>query len=407
MRISYLLFEFGKTGGPIVLYNFMDNLVKRGHEVYAVLPDKRIKWEVGIWKELLENETPNSKENSNSRLFNIFYSLKTAISQKKADIFNVDHDKNVLKGILNNWIESDVTISTFCLTAYIAYYLSDKTVPVYHMQHFEEIFYQTKKERLVARNTYFLPIIKLANSSWLKNILQKKFGQSSYLLNPGIDLSLFKVHKDIHEKYKPKKEWTIISYFDETREWKGFKDAVLAMRIAMDYFDKKDIKLKWKVFGIYPPFKEYDVPFEYVGRVFGDDLAKLYSQSDITLLTSWYESFPLPPIEAMACGSLVITTRYGSEDYVFNNKNGLVCMPRKESDIASKIIYAIENPDKCLEMVGNGLDTVQNYNWEKRTDVLEEILEEAVDNYSFEQLRLFDDLVKGDFKEYMHKEFEI
>jgi hypothetical protein len=31
----------------------------------------------------------------------------------------------------------------------------------------------------------------------------------------------------------------------------------------------------------------------------------------------------------MACGSLIITTKYGTEDYVIDQENGLVAWPRK------------------------------------------------------------------------------
>ena len=38
------------------------------------------------------------------------------------------------------------------------------------------------------------------------------------------------------------------------------------------------------------------------------ELAGLYAACDIALCPSWYESFPLPPLEAMASGTAVVTT---------------------------------------------------------------------------------------------------
>jgi len=41
-----------------------------------------------------------------------------------------------------------------------------------------------------------------------------------------------------------------------------------------------------------------------------------------------YESFPLFPLEAMACGLAVITTAPGTEDYAVNQENCLVVEPK-------------------------------------------------------------------------------
>lgn len=377
MKISYLLLGFGKRGGTLVLYNFMDHLVSKGHEVYAVLPNKSIKWEIGIWKDIIENEASSNR----------------IVSYLKNFLSHYNHDVNRLsKGLIRNWVQSDITISTFCLTAYAGYYLSDKTVSLYHMQHFDEIFFQSKKDKLIARNTYYLPITKISNSKWLKNLLQENFNQKSYLLNPGIDIKTFKPYLNPEEKYKKKKVWNILSYFNESDEWKGFEDAVKAVKKAREYFKTKNIKLNWNVYGIEIPSKKYETEFQYLGPVFGDELAKLYSQADIVLLASWYESFPLPPIEAMACGSLIITTRYGTEDYVFDCENGLVCLPRDIDGIVGKIIQAIESPEKSLEMSLEGLNTAKKFKWEDRADDLEIILKEVLDRNTFNNFEFLCDM---------------
>lgn len=394
MRISYLLIGIGSTGGPLVLYNFMDNLVMRGHEVYAILPNKNIKWEVGIWKSLI---TENRNKYSVKNMFNHF---------KNYLKFRGNLEKIITSNLITNWVDSDITIATHCLTAKAAYFLADRTVPLYHIQHYEEIFFKKKEDRLKARASYYLPLKKICNSKWLQNIMKNKINEKSYLLNPGINLSIFKTFKNPNEKYRDKKEWTIVSLLDEKRDWKGFEDASKSIAIARKYLEDKDIKIKWKVFGLHSPSKDYKTKFEYVGKLFNEDLAKLYSSSDMVLLTSWYESFPLPPLEAMACGSVVITTQYGTEDYVFDGENGLVCLPRQIDEIAKRIVYAVENPNKCLKMVENGLKTVQNYTWEKRTDDLEKILKESIETYSLNEYKFVNKLVEGTFTEDVYKIFE-
>ena len=357
----------------------MDNLVDRGHEVYAVLPHGNIKWENGIWKELIKPRFSLKKF--------LYYHLKGDVMDQSVEQFTND--------LLKNWVESDITIATFCKTAYAAYHLSEYTVPMYHMQHLEELFFDNNEDRLMARETYYLPLIKISNSQWLKDMIQKHYNQNSHLLNPGIDLDIFHPHLEPAEKFVKKKEWTVVSYLDGSREWKGFDDAVQAVKLARETLSKQGIQLNWKTYGFNP--KQSDTPMEYQGLVYGDDLAQLYSEADLVLLPSWYESFPLPPLEAMACGSLIITTQYGTEDYVNHGENGLVCPPRKPEQLAQEMVYAVNHPERCLEMVEKGFLTSQEYSWEKRTDALEKILVESLRNYDFNKFHELENLVKGIF----------
>jgi glycosyltransferase involved in cell wall biosynthesis len=406
MKISYLLNGFGKTGGSIVLYNFMDQLVARGYEVYAVTPTAKYKWEVGMWNELIRKDSVATQSTK------IKSAIKGIIKPLIADnykikkarfIYNLD---KMTSGLVRNWEPSDVTVATYCLTAYAGLSLSSQTVSLYHMQHFEELFFEDVFERMVARNTYKLPLGKIANSTWLRNIVIKYFNEETYLLCPGIDLDLFKSNNNL-SKYSHKKEWNIVSYFDERREWKGFNDAVIAIKRARKVLGEQGITINWKVFGLNAPTRNYDTDFDYVGRIFGEGLCKFYSDADIVLLTSWYESFPLPPIEAMASGSLIISTQYGVEDYVTDYKNGLVVLPRKADEISDKIVWAVNNPEMVKSMVLEGNKTAQEFSWKNRTDKLEIILNDAVKNYAFKKHILFDDLVAGRFEQYMYDEFKI
>lgn len=144
MKISYLFAEFGKSGGPIVLYNFMDNLVSRGHEIHAILPNGAIKWEMGIWKEMIYNQDPVIEKYTLKMMNNLINFFEPKISKNKKNLLHFFRLKKLTNGLINNWVDSDVTIATHCLTAYAVFYLSDQTVPIHHMQHFEELFFKRK-----------------------------------------------------------------------------------------------------------------------------------------------------------------------------------------------------------------------------------------------------------------------
>ncbi len=373
--------------------------------MFAITPRRAIRWKPGMAKSMLSPKGNKEVEILRRYFKKSAQSLfgRRVVEKAKAiyELRKMTHD------LVRHWVPSDITVSTYCMTAYAGYILAERSVPLYHMQHFEEVFFSDMTARLLARNTYNLPLFSIANSSWLQNIIQGFFNKQAYVLNPGIDTDVFKVYADPGSKYIDKKEWTIASYVDETREWKGFGDAAATIKQVRQCLQTKGISVRWKLFGLNPPGDTYGTDFEYCGKIFGADLARFYSKADIVFLPSWYESFPLPPIEAMASGTLVVTTRYGTEDYAFDGINSLVCIPRDIDQMAQKIIYAINNPDISLRMVKKALDTVLMYTWDKRTDALEDIMNEASKEYNIDRYRFFNDLASGRFSEYMHDIFNL
>ena len=112
-------------------------------------------------------------------------------------------------------------------------------------------------------------------------------------------------------------------------KWKGFQDAVPAMAELMRRYPNK---IEWHVYGFaasgFRAAAMNSLPTVSRRRSDHDELSRLYAESDIVLCPSWYESFPLPPIEAMACGTAVITTPYGTEDYAIDGHTAIVARPR-------------------------------------------------------------------------------
>ena len=105
-----------------------------------------------------------------------------------------------------------------------------------------------------------------------------------------------------------------------------------------------------------------------------DELSKLYAESDIVLCPSWYESFPLPPIEAMACGTAVVTTKYGTEDYAIDGHTAIVVRPRVLGDFIKALDALVRNPDLRARLAKNGRAMAESLTWEAAAAAREELL---------------------------------
>jgi len=398
MRICYLLNGFGFTGGSIVVYNIMNKLCENGYEVYAVTPHTRVKWEVGKEKDILESNRGISKKNIKKNIKQMIVSNKLANSiYKMIKERDGDQDRYLLenRNIIKNWIECDYTIATLFTTAYAAYELSDYTIPLYHMQHYEELFVTDNPHiQKVARASYGLPINLISNSSWLKSEIEHRFNRKTYLLNPAVSDEHFFCRNDIEEKYGNVSVWKILNYSD-ARDFKALNDNIKTMKaIKQKYKDKVEIIY----FGGHDP-KDIGFEYKYVGKVFGEELGKLYSDAHILFLPSWYESFPLQPLEAQKSGTMVVSTRYGTEDYL-NGTNSIVVLPRQIDQMIDAIERIIDGKINVIEVVKTGLETSKQFTWQKTYERFIDILEDARKNNIAKKFADVNELLRGEFRNY-------
>lgn len=98
------------------------------------------------------------------------------------------------------------------------------------------------------------------------------------------------------------------------------------------------------------------------GYVQNSDLATLYSMADLFVFPSLYEGFGLPPLEAMACCTPVISSSSSSLPEVVGNAGKLL----RPDDITNWTV-AMENvltdPELRSQMTEAGLTQVQKFSW--------------------------------------------
>jgi glycosyltransferase involved in cell wall biosynthesis len=81
-----------------------------------------------------------------------------------------------------------------------------------------------------------------------------------------------------------------------------------------------------------------------LGAVERAELADLHRLASICLLTSVYEGLPLVVLEALACGTPIVTTRCGEIPAVLTPDSGIVCEERSPSAIATAIESVLQQP---------------------------------------------------------------
>lgn len=100
----------------------------------------------------------------------------------------------------------------------------------------------------------------------------------------------------------------------------------------------------------------------FTGYVPAQDLPLVYNLAQIFVYPSIYEGFGLPPMEAMACGTAVITTAVSSMlDHV--GDAGILVPPQNEEALSQGMFDVLSNPALREELVIKGLQRTANFTW--------------------------------------------
>ncbi len=99
------------------------------------------------------------------------------------------------------------------------------------------------------------------------------------------------------------------------------------------------------------------------GYIDDDDLPALYNLADIFIYPSSYEGFGLPPLEAMACGTPVITSNNSSLPEVTGDA-ALFVDPQNIEEMASAMHDVLSNRTLSAKMSRQGLIQAAKFSWE-------------------------------------------
>jgi glycosyltransferase involved in cell wall biosynthesis len=260
---------------------------------------------------------------------------------------------------------SDVIVATTWQTA-----LSLAPFPLSHgrqyylVQHDEGLYHG---DRGAVNRALRLPQRKIVVSTWLGNILKDSHHQdASVLINP-IDTNLF------HKMPRTASTDTVrILLLHHTYSWKGTAEGAA----IIEKMKKRYPEVRFILFGVR---SKGNVPYaydEYHYDLPQENLASLYSNTDIYLCPSWEEGFGLPSVEAMHCGAALVTyDNGGSRDYAIDGETAFVAPHRDIEALATKLETAITDVALRKRIAEQGKTFVQNMpTWAEQTERFEHIL---------------------------------
>ena len=356
MKITFIVSQHNRiSGGNRALFEYANRLQEMGNEVNIYVLAKPARWyRMDHWKRII-NKTV------------------IEVAPESIDWLENKIPINVLSYNDESLIpDSDILLATAWQTADFANrFSSRKGSRFYFVQHHESLWTRDKNK---AQKTYDMPFKKLVISTWLKEVLQKKYHQEAeVLITPVNDQSFFQ-----EDKKQGSASRVCILHHDY--DWKGYKDAMEAVKILRS----RNYEIEPVVFGekLQDPsslYEEVGFEFEYHYRPTGEALRRLYASCGVYLCSSWYEGLGMPSMEAMACGATLVTTDTGgSWDYALHEETALVSPPKQPEQLADNLARVMDDDKLRNDLAENGCKKINEFSWEANSLRLEKLFKESL-----------------------------
>lgn len=182
----------------------------------------------------------------------------------------------------------------------------------------------------------------IVHSGWLKALVEQSFLNiyPVHHIFSGIDLDVFKPVPDtqVTKTYNLNNRKIILGVASKWDQRKGLSDF---MKLST-YLSKE-----WKIVLVGLSKKQINsLPSGITGIARTEsvnDLAALYSKADVFVNPTWQDNFPTTNIEALACGTPVVTYNAGGSPEAIDKNTGLVVAKGNLSEIFSAIKVILQN----------------------------------------------------------------
>lgn len=349
MRISFILPGLIRipVGGIKVIHEYANRLSQRGHKINLLYPI-----------ELSTNYLYRFKK----RLIRLYDQLNS-VSQELYYTPDPGVNVHVIQRIDTKYIpEADIVLAQGWQTADQVARLPEKHGrKFYFLQSFETYFPHPGK----IRATYRLPMKKIAISQWIIEALNQMGitaeGPLGNAINPK---EFYPINPNQAREYD-----VLMMYHPQ--KIKGAADGI---KILTD-LKKRFPKLKALFVATRKPIHSIPAWIQTVIRPSIETLRTIYNSGSIFLHPSYWEGWPLPPMEAIACGCAVVAYRNrGVSEYLEHECNALLGAVGDRSQLVAHVSKLLQDPTRRRQLVEEAQKTVAQFSWDNIVTKFEGII---------------------------------
>ncbi len=322
LKIIYVLNDTGLSGGIRMVFDHLNRLKERGHDVelYSLGQDP-------TWFDL---KVPHTS-------FKNYEDLCAKLT--KQDVIKVA-----------TWWETGKWVWLSSIT---------KGIPVFYVQDLEDSYYKGDKVMQSTVTAGYKPEFNYLTISINNKEKLEKLGRKSTNITCGIDSKTFNVIDNTTRD-------------DNTLMAIGRKHYLKNFAMTYKAWQKMTTKPKMVLFGFEPDVVPKNPLITYYYIPSDEQINNLLNKATIFVQTSVHEGFCLPPLEAMAAGvPVIMTDSNGNRDFMDPGKNCILVEQNNVNQLKEKMELLFKDKKLQEKLRQNGYKTAAEYDWPVIIDKLE------------------------------------
>jgi GT2 family glycosyltransferase/glycosyltransferase involved in cell wall biosynthesis len=327
LRVIYVTEGTGIGGGHRVVFEHLNGLAAKGHDVAL--------WTLGERPEWFDLRCP-------VRTFTTYQALTHALAP-------VDAIK-----IATWWATSEAVWRASVIHG----------IPVYFVQDIETSYYSASaamRSRVLA--SYRHEFHYMTTSSWNIERL-RELGLDGVVISPGLDLERFRPIDGVRRD-------DMVLALGRSEPLKNFPLTMQSWRALSP--PRPELVL----FGVEPELAAAESGVRYVTSPSDPEVNELFNRATAFVQTSTHEGFCLPVLESMATGGAVVCTdAHGNRDFCVDGENCLMVAAEPEA-VAQAVSRVLSDAPLRARLGTAGMQTAQRYDWPVRIDALERFLDDV------------------------------
>lgn len=347
MRITFVLPFVHLTGGIRIHLDYANELTAAGHDVTVVYPSWPYRFQYN-WR----FQFHEFRRNLQSEISVGWYSLHTKLIRVPL--------------IRTHWLpQSDVAIAVGWPTLHDVFRLHPSRGRKIHIvMHHES---GTGPEEEITK-IYRMPFYRIAYAQSVATQLRNEFNCEVHDVVPnGVNIRVFYPER-VHRADRK----VLMLYHPDPR--KGANDGLDALNELRLSIPNIDVHL----IGPVMPSRPLPPGMRFTFYPSDAELRYLYSTSTALLYPSRVEGFGLPPLEAMACGCPVVTTKVGAiPEFARDGINAYIVKPGDTKSMADRLSLLLHNSSLREQFTKEGLQTARQYSLSQVAPLFESALRKA------------------------------
>lgn len=325
MKIVFPVLSLEMGGGARFIYHLSHALAEKGHDVEIVMPEKGLQiWPIRVKLKKVKALTPAAIPSADFILPNFYLTVQPAWESQKGRVVRLSLGYEPL------WVPDEAA----------------------------------------AKQSYLIGVPILSISKWQQQLILQETGLNSTVISGGTDAAVFQPQSKLSEQTGRKNIFYIMRDPAYGYTWKGGADFLQAVRRLKDQLSF-DLTVSIPENAIFT----CPIPCRLKTASTDQELAQLYAEADLFVYTSYFEAFGLPPLEAMACGTAVVTTDCGgNRDYARNGENCLLVPPSDIDQLSATIYHLLTQDAERQRLASSGRHFAQAWSWQRTADQLEAFL---------------------------------